>query len=160
MAFFDRPDLKPSAFNGIKIQDFDNNGNGLQHGIDGSGEYAMNKNAILCFASNYEWGTNTSKRVVTFKGFIENLKINGKLTREIEENFWNAQVIDYLTSFEISYSLSFNVVTDEPSEPNAVGEPATPPPATVRVEISLFSGMITYWLDALAYPYINILAGG
>ena len=119
MAFFDRPDLKPSAFNGIKIQDFDNNGNGLQHGIDGSGEYAMNKNAILCFASNYEWGTNTSKRVVTFKGFIENLKINGNLTREIEENFWNAQVIDYLTSFEISYSLSFNVVAHSVNDAKA-----------------------------------------
>jgi len=31
----------------------------------------------------------------------------------------------------VSASLSFNVTVDDPSEPNAVGEPAEPPPATL-----------------------------
>ena len=43
----------------------------------------------------------------------------------------------------VSASLSFSVTTDEPREPNAVGD-MMPPPATVRVVISLFEGTYSY----------------
>ena len=48
-----------------------------------------------------------------------------------------------------SASRSFNVSVREPIAPNAVGLPAEPPPAILRVVISLFSGVILYSLVAL-----------
>jgi len=116
MAFFDRSKISPSRFNGIKIQDFDDNGPGLKHGKGGTGDYSMNKNAILCFSSNYEWDSKISKRLVTFKGFVEGFKINYGLEREVQDGWWSAEVVDYLKTYTISYSLTFNVVAHSVNE--------------------------------------------
>ena len=64
-----------------------------QYGIDGSGEYAANKAAVLCFLCDYvidsiDGGQGPAKlsksdRLVSFKGFIEDLQF--KLNIEYEE---------------------------------------------------------------------------
>jgi hypothetical protein len=116
MAFFDHANISPKPYNKIKLQDFGNDGSGAKHGRDGSGQYAKNKNAILCFLSNYEWDTKKSDRLVTFKGFIEDFKINHSLNREVKKDFWSSEVVDYLKSFTLSYSLTFNVIAHSVNE--------------------------------------------
>ena len=76
MTFYNRSKIFPSPNNGIKLQEFDNNGptGANQHGIDGSGEYAVNKAAVLCFLADYRLDASMSDRLVTFKGFIEDLQ--------------------------------------------------------------------------------------
>ena len=79
MTFYNKG-VKPYPYNGIKIQDFGNTPTNKRiarhHGIDGSEEYAVNKDAILCFACDYDDGANISQRVVTFKAFLDNFKVN------------------------------------------------------------------------------------
>ena len=50
-------------------------------GIDGSEKYAVNKGAVLCFLCDYEFidKETVSKRLISFKGFIENLQVSLKV---------------------------------------------------------------------------------
>ena len=85
MTFYDRSKIFPPPNNGIKLQEFDNNGptGANEHGIDGSGTYAENKAAVLCFLCDYHFSSALSNRLVTFKGFIEDLQF--KLNIEMKK---------------------------------------------------------------------------
>ena len=75
--------VKPYPYNDIKIQDFGNTPKNetiaKHHGLDGSETYVTNKNAIMCFASDYllsaTTGSATSQRVFTFKAFLDSFKM-------------------------------------------------------------------------------------
>mgnify|MGYP003649931133 CR=1 FL=1 len=114
--------VKPYPYNGIKIQDFGNTPTNERiarhHGVDGSEAYAVNKNAILCFASDYylRETNEESKRVVTFKAFIEGFKMSFGISRDIEESKKSIYRPDYLDNIAITYSLSFNVVAHSVNE--------------------------------------------
>ena len=113
MTFYDRSKIFPPPNNGIKLQEFDNNGptGANEHGIDGSGTYAENKAAVLCFLCDYHFSSALSNRLVTFKGFIEDLqfKLNIGNTEEGGSNF-SPITEKYLKGYKFGYNLTFNVV--------------------------------------------------
>lgn len=119
MAFYNQG-IKPYPFNGIKIQDFGNtptNKNiARHHGIDGSETYADNKDAILCFASDYDWEGQISQRVVTFKAFLESYAINYNISKEIDENSETSYIKTYLNKFSLVYNITLNVVAHSVNE--------------------------------------------
>jgi hypothetical protein len=112
MSFFNRSKIHPPPNNGIKLQEFDNNDSrrANEHGIDGSGDYSVNKAAVLCFLCDYHFEGSLSNRLVTFKGFIEDLQF--KLNIEYEEGGSNFSPITekYLKGYKFGYNLVFNVV--------------------------------------------------
>ena len=112
MTFYDKG-VKPYPFNGIKIQDFGNTPTSQNiarhHGINGSEQYATNKDAILCFACDYNDGSTISQRVVTFKAFIDSFKLNFNIERDESQSFTSPYIINYLSKFGFSYNISFDV---------------------------------------------------
>lgn len=135
MAFFDRPNIYPPPQGKIKLQEFDNNDDrAFEHGIDGSGDYAVNKGAILCFLCDYnfmnldyrdddfipaEEGESPtdkpfkyyqSKRLVAFKGFVEDLQIKLNISYTDEGGFNSVVKSKYLEDYLLGYTLTFNVV--------------------------------------------------
>lgn len=113
MAFFDRPKIYPPPQGGIKLQEFDNNDDrAFQHGIDGSGDYAVNKGAILCFLCDYQNMPDNanSNRLVAFKGFVEDLQIKLNMKYTDEGGFNSVVKSKYLEDYLLGYSLTFNVV--------------------------------------------------
>ena len=124
MAFFDRAKIFPPPNNGIKLQEFDNNDDrSNQHGLDGSGTYSVNKAAVLCFLCDYNINSGVStdefaksNRLVTFKGFIEDLQF--KLNVEYEDGGSNFSPITekYLRGYKFGYNLTFNVVAHSVNE--------------------------------------------
>ena len=121
MTFYNKG-VKPYPYNGIKIQDFGNTPTNKRiarhHGIDGSEAYAVNKNAILCFASDYLNSSSSikSQRVVTFKAFVENFKCSFNISRDIIESKRSPYRPDYLNKIGLTYSLTFNVVAHSVNE--------------------------------------------
>ena len=112
MAFWNKG-VKPYPYNGIKIQDFGNtptNQNiARHHGTNGSERYAENKDAILCFACDYDFADKVSKRVVTFKAFLQNFKLNFDISRDDQKALTSPYIASYLSKFGFSYSISFDV---------------------------------------------------
>lgn len=112
MTFYNKG-VKPYPYNGIKIQDFGNTPTNKRiarhHGIDGSEAYAVNKDAILCFACDYDDGANISQRVVTFKAFLDSFKVNFNIGRDEKQSLTSPYIINYLSKFGFSYSISFDV---------------------------------------------------
>lgn len=160
MSFFDRPKIFPPPQGRIKLQEFDNNNkqNANEHGIDGSGDYAVNKAAVLCFLCDYNYiNTNDnfvetssnfkkSNRLVAFKGFIEDFQIKLNTEYKDEGNFNTVVKSKYLENYSIGYSLSFNViahsVNDAVSNANRFSElerMITYPFATVNLGDSNYS---------------------
>jgi len=119
MAFYNQG-IKPYPFNGIKVQDFGNtptNKNiARHHGIDGSETYVANKDAILCFASDYDWDGQISQRVVTFKAFLDSYSINYNISKEIDENNETTYIKTYLNKFDLVYNVSINVIAHSVNE--------------------------------------------
>jgi hypothetical protein len=115
MPFFDRSKIFPKPQNKIKLQEFDNNDkfHANQQGIDGSGDYAVNKAAVLCFLIDDDADElyKLSNRLVSFKGFIEELSINMNVGYEDDERFSLPVIAKYLKEFKFTYSLSFNVIS-------------------------------------------------
>lgn len=114
MAFFDRSKIYPAPYNRIKLQEFDNNNqNTLQHGRDGSGAYAVNKGAVLCFLCDYKFedlDNATSNRLISFKGFVEDLQIDLSIEYKDIELFRMPVVPKIATDYGLSYNLTFNVI--------------------------------------------------
>jgi len=114
--------VKPYPYNGIKIQDFGNTPTNERiarhHGVDGSEAYAVNKSAIICFASDYlnSEESTKSQRVVTFKAFVENFKSSFNISRNIIESKKSPYRPDYLNKIGLTYSLAFNVVAHSVNE--------------------------------------------
>ena len=101
MAFWNKG-VKPYPYNGIKIQDFGNtptNKNiARHHGTNGSEIYAENKDAILCFACDYDFADKVSKRVVTFKAFLQEFKLNFDISRDDQKVLTSPHIASYLSS--------------------------------------------------------------
>ena len=111
MTFYNKK-IQPQPFGGIKIQDFGNTPTSQKiarhHGVGGSETYAVNKDAILCFACDYDYDGNKSQRVVTFKAFINDFQINNTIGRtDIDNN--KPYNVEYLNHFRYNYKLSFDV---------------------------------------------------
>ena len=119
MAFFDRRNIKPAPYNKIKLQEFGNdNPYANKFGTDGSEQYAVNKGAVLCFLCDYEFidKETVSKRLISFKGFIENLQVSLKVDYEDLESFFLPVTIKMMADYALSYSLSFDVVAHSVNE--------------------------------------------
>lgn len=119
MAFFDRPNIKPAPYNKIKLQEFGNdNPYTNKHGIDGSEKYAVNKGAVLCFMCDYHFPLyqRTSNRLISFKGFVEDLSVSLKIDYEDIESFFLPVTLKMVADYALSYSLSFNVVAHSVNE--------------------------------------------
>jgi hypothetical protein len=105
--------VKPYPYNGIKIQDFGNTPTdeniAKHHGVNGSERYVENKDAILCFACDYDTDAEVSQRVVTFKAFLDNFKINYEIGRDERQSLTSPYIVSYLGKFAFSYSISFDV---------------------------------------------------
>ena len=120
MAFFDRSKIFPPVNNGIKLQEFDNNNQySNEHGLDGSGDYAVNKAAVLNFLCDYhidsltvgdDGSTAKSNRLVSFKGFIEDLQFKSNIEYEDGGSNFSPITDKYLKGYKLGYNLSFNVV--------------------------------------------------
>jgi len=114
MAFFDRSNILPAPYNKIKLQEFDNNNaNTLQHGRDGSGAYAVNKGAVLCFLCDYKFedlDNATSNRLISFKGFVEDLQIDLSIEYKDIELFRMPVTPKQVTDYGLNYNLTFNVI--------------------------------------------------
>ena len=85
MPFFDRQNIFPAPENNIKLQEFGNQDadRSFQHGRDGSEQYATNKGAVICFLGDNHIASGVSNRLVTFKGFVEDLQF--KLNIEYDD---------------------------------------------------------------------------
>jgi hypothetical protein len=113
MAFFDRSKIYPTPYNKIKLQEFDNkNTKTLQQGRDGSGAYASTRGAILCFLCDYYFKDTEEKsnRLVCFKGFVEDLKIDLSIEYDDIELFRIPVTPKQVSDYGLSYNLTFNVV--------------------------------------------------
>ena len=119
MAFFDRSKISPAPFNGLKLQEFGNNDSrGNPHGIDGSETYAINKGAVICFLCDYnivKYG-QTSNRLVTFKGFVEDLQIKLDIKYDDITSFYLPVAAKFLNDYSLGYTLTFNVVAHSVNE--------------------------------------------
>lgn len=116
MSFFDRPNIYPPPQGKVKLQEFDNNDDrAFEHGIDGSGDYAVNKAAVLCFLCDNRYvpledGQGSSNRLIAFKGFVEDLQIKLNIEYTDEGGFNTVVKSKYLKNYNTGYSLVFNVI--------------------------------------------------
>ena len=112
MPFFDRQNIFPAPENNIKLQEFGNQDadRSFQHGRDGSEQYATNKGAVICFLGDNHIASGVSNRLVTFKGFVEDLQFKLNIEYDDVADLASPVTPKYLKGYKFGYSLTFNVV--------------------------------------------------